>query len=96
MGQRRKGPGAFRGEPEDRVLFVRCLKCDNLWFPNARRWTYDGSTKGKILRCPKCRHYNRIPPSMVEFLLKQSEEIPEIDFMTVKEKEEYLKSKKKK
>jgi len=96
MGQRKKGPGAFRGKPGDRVLFVRCMKCNNLWFPNARRWTKDGSTKGKILRCPECRHYNRIPPSMVEFLIKQSKKIPETGFMSRKKKKEYLESKKKK
>ena len=96
MARKKKGPGALLGEPGDRVLFVRCLNCDNLWFPNASRWTSDGNSKGKVLRCPVCRHYNRIPPSMVTFLIKQSKKIPETGFMSIKEKEEYLKTKKKK
>jgi len=95
MPTKKGPPGKFRGPPGDKILFVRCLKCDTLWFPNAKKWTDDGNEKGKILRCPECRHYNRIPPSMVEYLIKQSKRIPETGFMSKKEKERYLKSKKK-
>lgn len=96
VNKRSKPPAVFKGKDKDRVLFVKCLKCGNTWFPNARRWGTVEKEDGKYLRCTKCQYRNYLSPPIVEFLMKQAKKIPETGFISIKEKKEYLKAKKKK
>ena len=57
----------------DAKLWVKCLKCDHKWYPNANMWTeIDDPKQRKIVRCPKCRHRNELPRAVVSFLIKQA------------------------
>lgn len=57
----------------DAKLWVKCLRCDYKWFPDAKRWaTIEDPKIRKIIRCPKCRYRNKLPKAVVNFLIKQA------------------------
>jgi DNA-directed RNA polymerase subunit RPC12/RpoP len=80
---RREEPITWIPNPRDpdAKLWVRCLRCDHRWFPNASRWTHkDTSKKRKVVRCPKCRHRNKLPRAVVNFLINQAKKEMEWGF----------------
>ena len=58
---------------KDNVIWIKCLKCGEVWYPNANKWEFDGEDRGKTLRCVKCRYRNRLAPALVKMLRKQAE-----------------------
>ena len=70
---------------ENDVLWVKCLKCGEVWYPNANKWVFDGEDRGKFLRCVKCRYRNRLAPALVKMLRKQAETYAEWGIGKIKE-----------
>jgi len=57
----------------DAKLWVKCLRCHHKWYPDAKRWTrIDDPKIRKVIRCPKCRHRNKLPRAVVNFLINQA------------------------
>jgi len=62
-------------------LWIKCLKCGHKWYPDARKWKDRNNDKtDKVVRCPKCRFRNRLPPAVVRFLKEQAKREPEYGF----------------
>lgn len=61
-------------------LWLRCRNCDNVWYPDARKWRIKNPVTEKFLRCPKCNVKNRIPQSVVKYLIKQASKETEYGF----------------
>lgn len=62
---------------EGKRLWIKCLNCGFKWYPDARRWNdRDDDGEDKVVRCPKCRSRNRLPPAVVKFLKKQARKYP--------------------
>jgi RNase P subunit RPR2 len=61
--------------------WVRCRNCDNLWYPDARRWRNNKNLlEDRIIQCPKCHVKNKIPKAVVEYLIKQAEKVTTYGF----------------
>jgi DNA-directed RNA polymerase subunit RPC12/RpoP len=67
-------------EGKRKRLWLKCHKCGETWYPNANKWNTEDTKNGKVLRCPNCAAYIKIPPSVVNYLKSQSRKYLEPEF----------------
>ena len=53
-------------------LWLRCRNCGLKWYPDARKWRDKNPVKDKVLRCPRCNVKNRVPRTVVKYLIEQA------------------------
>lgn len=58
---------------DDDVIWMKCLECRVVWYPNVNKFESDGEDKDKTLQCEACGYRNRLAPALVKMIKKQPE-----------------------